>query len=124
MLYYQTIEPLELLKDIMNKEYLNQFVLVGGIALALQLGHCKSIDIDLFTVNDFDTNILAPQLIYNFEFTTTLQLPQTLICSINSVKVDFIRFKYPFIRPFKIIDEIRMLDIENIAPMKLNTVAG
>lgn len=48
MLHYQTVEPhtLELLKSLMQKPYLQQFVLVGGTALALQIGHRKSVDID------------------------------------------------------------------------------
>jgi hypothetical protein len=46
MLHYQTIEPntLELLKDLTLKNYLSQFVLVRGTALALQIGHRKSVD--------------------------------------------------------------------------------
>ena len=50
--------------------------------------------------------------------------PQTLIGSIQSVKVDFIRFRYPFIRPIVDIDGIRILSVEDIAPMKLDAVAG
>lgn len=46
MLQYQTIEPstLGLLKDLNSKQYLKSFVMVGGTALALQLGHRKSIN--------------------------------------------------------------------------------
>jgi hypothetical protein len=39
----------------MQKSYLEQFVLVGGTALALQLVHRRSVDIDLFTIEDFKT---------------------------------------------------------------------
>lgn len=33
----------------MKEEKLNDFTLVGGTALALQIGHRISVDIDLFT---------------------------------------------------------------------------
>jgi len=33
-----------------------QFGLVGGTAIALHLGHRRSIDFDLFTTVDFDTD--------------------------------------------------------------------
>lgn len=58
MLQLQTVEPstLELLKALMEKEYLNSFVLVGGTALALQLGNRKSIDLDMFSTADFSSN--------------------------------------------------------------------
>jgi hypothetical protein len=42
---------------------LKDFFLVGGTSLALQLGHRISIDIDLFTQNDFDTKKLFHDII-------------------------------------------------------------
>jgi predicted nucleotidyltransferase component of viral defense system len=126
MLHYQTIEPdtLGLLKDLMQQPYLNQFVLVGGTALALQIGQRKSVDIDLFTIQDFKTSDLLPNLLERYQVSPILQKEQTLICIINGIKVDFIRFKYPFIRPILEIEGIRMLQIEDIAPMKMDAIAG
>ncbi len=39
MLHTETVEPITLavLKELMQKNYLEQFVLVGGTALALQI---------------------------------------------------------------------------------------
>ncbi len=50
MLHYETISPetLELLKSIQSIPALYDACLVGGTALALQLGHRKSIDLDMF----------------------------------------------------------------------------
>jgi phosphopantetheine adenylyltransferase len=50
MLHFNAIEPftLDLLKSLMTEEYLQQFVLVGGTALALHVGHRKSADLALF----------------------------------------------------------------------------
>jgi len=50
MLYKTTIDSstLELLIRLMNDDFLKDFVLVGGTALSLQLGHRTSVDIDLF----------------------------------------------------------------------------
>ena len=50
MLHLETIEPktLDLLKNLQALPLFAQTRLVGGTALALQLGHRKSIDIDLF----------------------------------------------------------------------------
>src|ERR1700733_2766246 len=126
MLHLETIEPesLELLKGLMQKSYLEHFVLVGGTALALQIGHRQSNDLDLFTNQDFNTSELIPLLLNDYSLKPTLQMPQTLICEINNIKVDFIRFKYPFIRPVIETDGIRILSIEDIAPMKLDAITG
>ncbi len=50
MLYYQSIDftALELLKKLMAIPQFNELFLVGGTSLALQIGHRKSIDLDLF----------------------------------------------------------------------------
>ena len=49
MLQTQTIQPklLELLRNIMSSDVFNNFYLVGGTSLALQLGHRISVDIDM-----------------------------------------------------------------------------
>lgn len=43
-----------LIKKLMADQKLIDFRLVGGTALALQLGHRKSIDIDLFSERRFN----------------------------------------------------------------------
>lgn len=56
MLHKETVsqEMWELLQMLMKDEMLNDFNLVGGTSLSLQIGHRLSIDIDLFTIKDFD----------------------------------------------------------------------
>ena len=126
MLHLKTIEPrcLELLKDLMQQEYLKQFVLVGGTALALQTGHCMSFDLDLFTTTDFSSDSIFSSINKDYKIKIILQMPQTLICKINDIKVDLIRFKYPLQYPLVEVNGIRMLAIEDIAPMKLDAITG
>ena len=47
-------ETFDLLVKLQADGQFNDFFLVGGTALALRFGHRLSVDIDLFTVNDFD----------------------------------------------------------------------
>lgn len=126
MLQLQTVKPntLKLLKSLMHKEYLNSFVLVGGTALALQMGNRESIDLDLFSTADFSSNEILSSLLNDYQIIVNNQLTQTLISTINQVKVDFIKFHYPIIRPFVIIENIRMASIEDIAAMKLDAITG
>lgn len=55
MLHKETVEKstLELLIKLMSDTSLKEFVLVGGTALSLQLGHRISIDLDLFSITPF-----------------------------------------------------------------------
>lgn len=50
----------------MNNETFNDFYLVGGTALALWLGHRKSIDLDFFIHSDLDSRTVAYFLENNF----------------------------------------------------------
>ena len=54
-LHYETVSKplLECLQKLMANTAFNDFVLVGGTALSLQLGHRMSVDIDLFTANAY-----------------------------------------------------------------------
>ena len=126
MLQLQTVKPntLELLKSLMQKEYLNSFVLVGETALALQMGNRDSIDLDLFSTADFSSNDILSSLLNDYQIVVNNQLKHTLISTINQVKVDFIKFHYPFIKPFVTIENIRMASIEDIAAMKLDAITG
>jgi hypothetical protein len=53
---------LELIKSLQFKHYLQGFYLVGETALALYLGHRKSVDIDLFSNVSFDAGRLLEEI--------------------------------------------------------------
>ena len=61
MLRTNTVEAgtLDLIKRFMSDDRFNGFNLVGGTALALKVGHRKSIDIDLFSTSAFSAPDLA-----------------------------------------------------------------
>ena len=126
MLHLATVEPftLGLLKQLRAKDYLQQFVLVGGTALALQLGHRKSIDLDMFTCEVFDPEKLLAYLKTEYNVVEQIVTKGALIADIETIKTDFIKFKYSFKYPFKEEDGIRYLAVEDIAPMKLDAITG
>jgi len=127
MLYTTTVAPntLGLLTELMDKPYLKGFCLVGGTALSLQIGHRISIDLDMFTNAPFDVNELKSNLEDDYPvFQVILESQNTLITNINNIKVDFIRFKYGFTYPIITENEIRLVNIKDIAPMKLDAITG
>lgn len=106
----------------MSKPYLDQFFLVGGTSLALQMGHRFSVDLDLFTVTDFDQEDLLAALRTDFEVVVEVTSPSIFITRIESVKVDFVRFRYRLLFPVLQTEGIRMLEVRDVAPMKLDAV--
>ena len=125
MLQTRTIEPatLGLLKSLMSQPFLEPFYLVGGTALALQLGHRFSIDLDFFSHLAFDKDILLNNLKENYDMSIELTNSVITIAYINEVKTDFVKVRYSPQYPVKIIDGVKMLDIRDIAPMKLNAIS-
>ena len=128
MLHYKTVEPttLGLLKSLMEIPECQQFRLVGGTALSLLLGHRNSIDLDLFTSNEFDNELLVNVL--KTKFPDLILSPQKskrlLFVRINDIKVDFVHTFEPFISEHQVIDNIRFANLEEIAAMKLNAITG
>lgn len=103
---------------------LKEFYLVGGTALALQLGHRNSVDIDLFTKNDFSTESIVKLLKGNFSIIPSFTSKNTLLSIINNIKVDFICHAYPFVLPPIMEEGITFLSLQDIAAMKLNTISN
>jgi hypothetical protein len=126
MLYKETIsnELWELLQKLMNDEKLSDFILVGGTALAMRLGHRLSIDIDLFTLKDFD----APGMFKYLEQEYGAQLVDsglsnnTVLSYIGDIKVDILTHNYPLVSPFESVDGIRIISNDDIGAMKLHAI--
>ncbi len=124
MLHTETIEArtLALLRQLINDNQLQLFSLAGGTALALQLGHRKSIDIDLFTENNFDAALLAQHLTTLYNVQRIAHRNNAVACFIKDVKVDILAHQYPLINKIETIEGIRMYSLEDIAAMKLNAI--
>lgn len=122
MLYKETVSlnTLELLKALMIDPLFSGFFLVGRTALSLQIGHRKSIDLDLFSQNDFSENELQEEIEGKYDFYTDFQSKNTLKGQINGIKVDFISHEYPLVNPLLVIEDVRMAGLEDIAAMQLN----
>lgn len=116
------IQTLELIKELQAKEYLKEFSLVGGTALALHLNHRQSVDIDLFSNTAFDANALLEAIQQDFNYQISLTATNTLKGSINSIKVDLIAHRYPYLNPPATISGIRTLSLPDITAMKLNAI--
>lgn len=121
-------ETFALLKAISSHRELQHFSLAGGTALALQLGHRMSIDLDFFTQQSFDTNELFEFLRGTFTVSNCTQTTNSLSLYMQSqredIKVDIIRHNYPLLYPVQKVQHIQILSLQDIAAMKLNAIAN
>jgi Nucleotidyl transferase AbiEii toxin, Type IV TA system len=125
MLQTQTIETstLDLLKSLMSRDYLDGFNLVGGTALALYLGHRKSMDIDLFSEFSFDVAQMIDKIQHDFPLQLYFTSANTIKGSINNTNVDIIAHRYPSLSEVKVFDGIRISSEPDIIAMKLNAIS-
>ncbi|MBK8563524.1 MAG: nucleotidyl transferase AbiEii/AbiGii toxin family protein [Saprospiraceae bacterium] len=107
----------------MQEPTFQQFRLVGGTALALQIGHRISIDLDLFTSEDFDNNAIISAMQPMGRLEILVDKPPFLQVRLDDVKVDFLKYPYPFVSEGIEVEDIRLATIENIAVMKLLAIA-
>jgi len=128
MLHQETVEPatLELLNQLFSKDYLSGFALAGGTALALQLGHRISIDLDFFSYQPFNTNELTKRISSDFRLDKEfIEIEEnTLNCIINNVRVQFLTHNYQQVRPDLNDGTIRLYSLSDSAAMKLNAVTN
>ena len=99
MLQLSAVEQstLDLLKKLQRLPLLSKTRLVGGTALALQIGHRKSIDLDFFGELDFEIQELIDEIKEFAELTILSESKSVHIYLINGIKVDFVNYKYPWI---------------------------
>ena len=126
MLQYQTIYPatLQLLKDLQSLESLKECRLVGGTALALQLGHRRSVDLDFFGIVPQTPDELQDLLRENHDVTIVKESKNIHIYLIDGVKVDIVNYKYDWIDTPIEEDGIRLADVKDIAAMKVAAIIG
>lgn len=129
MLQTQTIEPgtLSVLNSLMKIAELKQFSLVGGTALSLKYGHRLSIDLDLFSTENFEHEPIIESLqkvfgngfVYRGNYTKW-----GIFCQIENVKVDIVYYPHSIIHPIDTHSQIRLYHDNDLIAMKIQAILG
>lgn len=92
MLHFETVDSptLELLNKIMAEPLFSPLRLVGGTAMALQNGHRKSVDLDLFGEWSMEEDVLTEAVSGMGQITWLNKLKNIKSLLINGIKVDFL----------------------------------
>ncbi|MEO8147757.1 MAG: nucleotidyl transferase AbiEii/AbiGii toxin family protein [Bacteroidia bacterium] len=108
------------------KLFKRNFYLVGGTAIALQIGHRRSIDFDLFTINNINHDLIKRK-IFELKFRPVNRgFENTEQVHYNICGVKFTFYQYPFNIPHNIkFKEITaMPDLLELAAMKAFALGG
>ena len=127
MLSFQAILPhtLELLKRLMSQPLMNDMRLVGGTSLALQYGHRRSVDLDLFGKTTEDVDELTEMMHDCAETVVRGNCSKRIKAYfLDNVKVDVVNYDYAWIDAPIVYDGLRLASPVDIAAMKVNAAIG
>lgn len=126
MLFYKAVYPktLELLEELQQIDVFKDLRLVGGTALALQIGHRMSDDIDLFGLIKADKISIFEALKEIGNIATINNTENIHIYTINEIKVDIVNYPYPWLEGALKKNGLRIASLKDIAAMKLAAITG
>ena len=124
MLHLETIEPktLELLRRLQSLSIFEHSRLVGGTALALQLGHRKSIDLDMFGSIEATSGEIQDACRNAGELEISKTSKNINIYWLDGIKVDCVNYPYEWLEECKILDGLRLASVNDIAAMKISAI--
>ncbi len=125
--HWETVTPVmrKLLDKIGQQPFGRRFYLAGGTALALQLGHRRSIDLDFFSESDEVTPATQAEIL-----THLAPLKPTIVerawghflLVMQQTQVGFFAYGYPLLRPTQSVTDLALADPLDIGLMKLDAL--
>jgi len=101
------------------KHFRREFYLVGGTAIALQIGHRQSIDFDLFKPKPFISKKILNKIDENhYRYKITHRVSEQLNLTISNVRFTFFEYPYLIETPIDFNKILRMPDLFTLAAMK------
>ncbi|HCP09038.1 MAG TPA: hypothetical protein DIT25_04565 [Candidatus Moranbacteria bacterium] len=125
-MYPKTIDKKtkSVLEKIKKTDWTSDFYLAGGTALALQLGHRESIDLDFFSKKGFSLQKIKESLAQIGQLAVDYEDEGTLSGVLDGVKISFFRYDYALLFPYLEHEGVRLADERDIAGMKVDTISA
>lgn len=114
------------LRILMDHDWMKNFYLSGGTALALRKGHRVSVDLDFFSSRLHLDAIERERIKASLGPALRLREEKegTLHAVIEETEVSFFHYGYPLVRPVTVWDRLSVASIEDIALMKIGAAIG
>jgi len=127
MLQKETVvsEMINIVKELQSNPLFDNHILAGGTALALQLGHRTSTDVDLFTQKAHNPLLITKYFENNYN-NPVIDFVSEEFCRIfvNKIKVELVFDNEKILENPKKIENINLFGINEIAAMKLRAIIG
>ncbi len=123
-MFTKTLLPdtLRAIKLVSSISSIKHAYLAGGTALALQLGHRMSVDLDFFTPEEIDENVVASGLSQLPEFTESQREWRTVLGTVGETKFSIFYYKYKLIDATVPFEGITLAGKKDIAAMKIHAI--
>lgn len=120
-----TPELRDLLQFIGTCAFAERFYLAGGTALALRLGHRRSIDLDFFSNVDRVSRATRQEILHALVPRGAQAIEDTegnLLLDVHGVHVGFFSYSYPLLDPTEDVEGVAVASIADIGLMKLDAL--
>lgn len=98
-----------------NREY----YLAGGTAIALHIGHRRSVDFDLFKISSLNHKRTIDKIAaLRLPYVITRRVAGQMNVTVNSVNLTFLEYPYPVTAPCKFENVIKLPELIDLAAMK------
>lgn len=111
------------IKALGKSGLVNKAYLAGGTALALQLGHRISLDLDFFTPEPFEEITIANRLKDLGKFEQDTINWRTVMGTFEGAKFSLFYYEYPLVSETVEFEGIKMVQPSDIAAMKLLAIS-
>ena len=101
------------------KQFKREFYLVGGTAIALHIGHRRSIDFDLFKLSPIKPRSIIQTISgFEYKYVITRRVTEQLNVTINNVKFTFYQYPFKINATEKLGDILRLPNLLDLVAMK------
>jgi predicted nucleotidyltransferase component of viral defense system len=117
----------EVLRFIGQCAFARRFYLAGGTALALRLGHRRSVDLDFFSETDevtWRTRYEIVQALAPLEVQVLENVDGNLLTQVSGMHVGFFSYGYRLLEPSDSVENVALASLVDIGLMKLDALAG
>jgi hypothetical protein len=125
-IFWQTVTPRmrQIISAFSQTDIGKRFYLAGGTALALQLGHRRSADLDYFSPTEDIPSIKEPlqQSLGGFAPIMADSAWGNLVFVADGIRTGFYGYGYDLVEPMIDIEGIRLASVADIALMKLDAL--
>lgn len=114
-----TLRAIQLISDFTE---IKEAYLAGGTALALQIGHRISVDLDFFTLQEFSEAELSTKLASGPKFVQDGTAQWTVWGKIGKTKFSIFYYKYPLLEKTIQFEGIQLASLADLAAMKIHAI--